>query len=195
MKKNRKLYFPNEIGQLSDSAIRKAYSELRSIANKRLSRMQAQDLNMSAREGFRFPTIKDINKSNRMSVASQLADVSKFLRDPRSTVTGEKQFLQDFRESMEAKGYGDLVETNEDVYNTIRFMEDLREQYKDTLLPSGDMLDVLQEGERLNIPHDKLIENIDLFTANLDKLEKIKPTKGGRTFSQSRINALVRKWM
>lgn len=195
MKKNRKLFFPNEINKMSDAEIRKAYSELRSIANKRLNRLQEQDLNLTARTGYRFPTLKEIDKSNRVNAASELADVSKFLRDPRNTVTGEKAFLANFRESMQEKGYGDLVDSIENTYKTIEYMEDVREKYKDSLLPSGDLLDVLQEAERLKIPKDKLIDNIDLFASHLDELNKVKPTKGGRTFSQSRIDALVRKWM
>jgi len=194
MKRNRKLFFPNEISSMSESEIRKAYSELRSIANKRLGRLQEQNLNLTARSGFKFPTLKEIGKSNRMTASSQLADVSRFLRDPRTTVTGEKSFLADFRESMQDKGYGDLVSTLEDTYKTISLMEEAREKYKDSLLPSGDVLDVLQEAERLRIPNNKLMENIDIFVTHLDDLEKVKPTKGGRTFSQSRINALVKKW-
>lgn len=197
MSKSRKyeLYTPNKLSKMSESAIRKEYSKLRSVANKRLQRLQAKGINMTAMSGYRFPTISDILESSRATVASELADVSRFLRDQRSTVKGEQRLLSNFQESLTSMGYGDLVQTNEDIYRTIRFLEDVREDYSDKLLPSGDALDALTEAQRLNMPYDMLLNNIDLMVANMDKLERVQPTKGGRTFSKSRMNALIRKWL
>ena len=189
-----KLYSPYQISKMSDAEIRKAYSSLRSIANKRLGRLEAQGLNMTARTGYRFPTIKSVEESSKATVASELADVSKFLRDERTTVTGEKKFLNDFQEMMIDKGYGDLVETPDKIYRTIEFLEELREVHKDKILPSGDALDALEEAERLNIPKDKLLENIDVFVSHLEDMKSVRPSKGGREFSQRRINTLIKKW-
>ena len=196
MAKNReyRLYTPYQMSNMTESAIRKAYSELRSVANKRLGRLEKQGLGMTARTGYKFPTISSIESSSKMTVASQLADVSKFLRDPRTTVTGEKQFLVDFKEMMSEKGYLDLVSDVDQIYRTIEFMEEIRETNNNKVLPSGDALDALQQAERLKIPMDKFKENIDLFVQHLDELEDIKPTKGGRKFSSQRLNALIRKW-
>lgn len=190
----RKLYSPFQISIMSESDIRKAYSELRSIANKRLARLENQGLGMTARNGYKFPTIRNIEESSKATIASELADVSKFLRDPRTTVTGEKQFLNNFREMMTEKGYSDLVDTPDDIYKTLQFMEEIRDTNNNRLLPSGDVLDVLQHAERLKIPTEKLKDNIDIFVQHLDDLEDVKPTKGGRTFSSQRLNALMRKW-
>lgn len=192
--KSYERYTPYKMKKMSESQIRTEYSKLRSIANKRLSRMQKLNIGMKAREGFRFPTIKEIEVTGLFSVNSMLADVSKWLADYRSSVTGEKQFLNDFQEMFTEKGYGDLVKTPEQIYTTIKFLESIREDYNDKLLPSGDALDALQQAERLKIPHEKLLENIDLFVDHLDDLENIQPTKGGRTFSSRRLNALIRKW-
>ena len=179
---------------MSDAEIRKAYSRLRSTANKRLSRLAEAGLNKTARSGYKFPTIAEIQSSSRSTVASELADVSKFLRDDRTTVRGEKKFLSDFKEIMTDKGYGDLVETPEDIYKTIDYFDELREQHKDKILPSGDALDVLQEAERLNIPHDKLVDNIEMFVSHLDDLKNVKPSKGGVEFSSRRMNNFIKKW-
>ena len=192
--KNHKLYSPYQISNMSESAIRKAYSQLRSIANKRLGRLEKQGLGMTARTGYKFPTIKNIESSSKSTIASELADVSKFLRDPRTTVTGEKEFLKNFKEMMTDKGYSDLVETPEEIYKTLQFMEEIRDTNNNRLLPSGDVLDVMQQAERLKIPMEKLKDNIDLFVQHLDDLENVQPTKGGRTFSSRRLNALIKKW-
>ena len=192
--KKPKLFTPYQLASMTDAAIRKEYSKLRSIANKRLGRLQAQGLGKTARSGYKFPTIKDIESSSRATVASELADVSRFLRDPRTTVTGEKSFLENFKEMMIEKGYADLVETPDDVYKVLDFMEEIREENNNKVLPSGDALDALQQAQRLKIPMDRFKENIDLFVQHLDDLENVQPTKGGRKFSTQRLNALIRKW-
>ena len=189
-----KLYTPYQMSRMTDKEIRAAYSELRSIANKRLGRLEAQGLNMTARTGYRFPTIKNIEQSSRATVASELADVSKFLRDERTTVRGEKKFLNDFQEMMTEKGFGDLVETPDEIYRTLEFLEELREVYDDRIYSSGDALDALQEAERLNIPKEKLFDNIDMFISHVEELRNVKPSKGGAEFSSRRINNLIKKW-
>lgn len=189
-----KLFTKYQTGKMSGAEINKAYSNLRKIANKRLQRLQAQNLGRSAREGFRFPTIKEINGSSRWNVESKLLEVSQFLRSERTTVTGEKRFIADFVSNMESMGYGDLVTNLDDIYNMLEYMEYLREQYGNKLFDSGDALDVLQQAQRLNIPIDKVTKNYDLFASNLNKMEKLKPSKSGVEFSQRRINNLIKKW-
>ena len=189
-----KLFTPYQMSKMTDAAIRKAYSSLRSVANKRLGRLESQGLGKTARTGYKFPTIKSIEESSKATVASMLADVSKFLRDERTTVRGEKKFLNDFQEMMTEKGFGDLVETPDEIYRTLEFLEELREVYDDKMFSSGDALDALQEAERLNIPKDKLFENIDMFISHLEELRNVKPSKGGAEFSSRRINNLIKKW-
>lgn len=189
-----KLYTPYQLSKMTDAAIRKAYSSLRSVANKRLGRLESQGLGKTARTGYKFPTIKSIEESSKATVASMLADVSKFLRDERTTVRGEKKFLNDFQEMMTEKGFGDLVETPDEIYRTLEFLEELREVYDDKMFSSGDALDALQEAERLNIPKEKLFDNIDMFISHLEELRNVKPSKGGAEFSSRRINNLIKKW-
>lgn len=192
--KKYKLFTPYQMEKMSESQIRKEYSKLRSIANKRLSRLEKQGIGMKARTGYKFPSIKEIESSSKSTIASELADVSRWLWDERSSVTGEKRYLKDFTEMMSDKGYGDLVQTPEQIYQTIQFLEDIRESHQDKLLPSGDALDALQQAQRLKIPYEKLLDNIDVFVQHLDDLENVQPTKGGRTFGSRRLNALIKKW-
>lgn len=180
----------SQIRTASDALIRKMYSEFRSVANKRIQRVNKAGL----RGGSTFPTIQQINDTCKMSIRSALADVQKFLRSERTTLTGHKKFMNEFRETMIEKGYSDLVSTNEDIYQMIDYMDYLREQYSDKLFDSGDALDVLQQGQRLNIPPEKLKENFDLFASNLDKMEKLRRSPRGKAFSQARIDKLIKKW-
>ena len=186
-----KFFNPMQISKMTTAEVHREYSRLRSIANKRIGRLQAQGLGMKE---VKFPTIKDITKSNKMNISSQLADVSKFLRSERTTVTGEKRFLNDFAQQMRDQGYSDLVGSVADIYNMIEFMEQMRERYSDKVFDSGDALDVLQQAQRLNIPYDKVAKYFDEFASNLDQLENVKPSREGREFSQRRINTLLKKW-
>ena len=194
------IYTPYKMESMTEAQIRAEYSKLRSVANKRLQRLDSAGIGMRALSGYRFPTIAQIESSSKDTVASELANVSRWLGDYRSTLTGERQFISEFQEMMRSKDYGSLVETPEDVYKVIGLLDDLREKYKNDLLRyrSGltdkDIFDALQQAQRLNMPVEALKQNIELFVANMDALEKVQPTKGGRTFSSSRVKALVRKW-
>lgn len=197
------IYTPYKMESMSEAQIRAEYSKLRSVANKRLQRLDSAGIGMRALSGYRFPTIAQIESSSKDTVASELANVSRWLGDYRSTLTGERQFLEEFRSMMRSKNdgmYASLVETVQGTYDLIGLLDDLRERYKNDLLQyrSGltdkDIYDALQQARRLNMPIDALKQNIELFVANMDALEKVQPTKGGRTFSSSRVNALVRKW-
>ena len=194
------IYTPYKMESMTEAQIRAEYSKLRSVANKRLQRLGSAGIGMRALSGYRFPTIAQIQSSSKSTVASELANVSRWLGDYRSTITGEKQFISEFQEMMRGKGYGDLVKTFADVYKVVGLLDDLREKHKNELLKyrSGltdqDIFDALQQAQRLRMPIEALKQNIELFVANMDALEKVQPTKGGRTFSSSRVNALVRKW-
>lgn len=194
------VYTPYRMESMTEKQIRAEYSRLRSVANKRLQRLKSAGIGKRALEGYRFPTISQIESSSKSTVSSELASVSRWLADYRSTITGERQFLDEFREMMRGKEYGSLVETVEDTYNVIDMLDDLREKHKNDLLKyrSGltdqDIFDALQQAQRLNIPIEALKNNIELFVANMEALEKVQPTKGGRTFGSNRINALIKKW-
>lgn len=192
--KKHKLYSPYQIERMSNAEINKAYSQLRSIANKRLQRMQAQGLGVDARSGFRFAKISEIESSSKWTVASQLADVSRFLRSERTTVSGEKKFLNQFTQQMIEKGYGDLVTNYDDIYNTIKFMEEMREKYSDKVFDSGDALDVLQHAQALKIPKEKLRSNMDLFMQHVDEFLDINPNKNGRAIGKRRLESIIKKW-
>lgn len=201
--KKYELYTPIKMESMTEAQIRAEYSRLRSVGNKRLQRLEAAGIGMRALRGYRFPTIAQIESSSKSTVASELASLSRWLGDYRSTITGERQFLQEFRDMIRSKAngqYASLVDTVKGTYDLIGLLDDLRERYKNDLLryqfglTDTDIMDALQQAQRLNMPVEALKQHINLFVANMDALEKVQPTKGGRTFSSSRVNALVRKW-
>ena len=177
-----KLYSPYQIHKMSDRDINRAYSSLRSIANKRLQRMQAQNIGIRAREGFRFPTIAQINESSKDTVSAALADVSAWLRSDRTTIKGEKKAVAQFQSVITELGYSDLVSDLDKTYQTMKYLEKLREDFSDKVYDSGDALDVIQHAERLNISKEILDANINTFVEHSKKFLKIKaPNRTGYT--------------
>lgn len=189
-----KLFTPYQIHKMSSGAINKAYSAMRLIANKRLQRMQAQGLGMRAREGFRFPTIKHIQESSKDTVSAALADVSKWLSQPQSTIRGERQKIAEFRESMAEMGYSDLTTTIDDTYRLMQYLEDLREQYSNDLYDSGDALDVYQHAQDLGISPEEFEKNMNLFYENHNAFLSIPVNKNGRAIGAKRLHNTINKW-
>lgn len=187
----KKLYSPGQARKLSNKEARAAYSELRSIANKRIQRLNKLGFTDYRSE---FPTIKQITETSYFTIESALADVSAFLRSNRTTVKGVKKFYKDFKQTMTEMGYGDTFKNDVDIYRFGIYMDYLRDFWSDKLFDSGDALDVYQEGQRLNIPLEQLLYNYDIWVQNLDKMETLRRSPGGKAFSQQRIDKLRKKW-
>lgn len=186
-------YKPREVSKMDIKDVRKEYSRLRSIANKRIERMSKAGL--LRKETPKFATLKQISESSKWNVESQLVSVSSFLSSDRTSVTGTKKFLKDFTEMMTEKGYGDLVDNAENIFELIDFMEHMREQYSDKVFDSGDALDVLQETQRLRIPMNQVMSKYEEFHDNLDKLEQMDPPKGNKPMSKKMVSALIKKFV
>ena len=189
-----KLFSPSQISKMSDAAINAAYSTLRSIANKRLQRMQAQNIGRRARTGFRFPTIKDIQQSSKWNVSSMLADVSMWLRSDRTTIKGEKKAIADFQQTMSDMGFGDLVDSLDKTYGLMDYLDDLREKYGDKVYSSGDALEIYQHAQDLKIPKDVFNENYDKFLENRREFMNMAPNKNNQKIGSKRLGKLIKKW-
>ena len=186
-----KLFSVKQIRNMSEAAVRKAYSSLRSVANKRIQRLNKAGLGTNP---TLYPTIQQIRDTDKVSMDAMLADVSNFLRSPRTTVSGERAFLADFQERMTKMGYGDIVGTRSDMYQLIDYLDYRREHYSDKVYSSGDALDVFQQAQRLNMPVEMIKENYAAFATHIDDMEKMRRSPGGREFSQARLNKLIKKW-
>lgn len=73
--------------------LRREYSALRDIAQKRLGRMKSE---FSGTQLYRdyvnsFPLLREIGKTDRKNLAEALADVSRFLHMPESAITGYRK--------------------------------------------------------------------------------------------------------
>lgn len=183
-----KLFFPWQIERMTNKEIRREYSKLRSTANKRLRRLQ--DAGLGGRGDFRFPKLEDIKDSN---VHSKLADVSRFLRDERTTVKGEKKFIEHEIEMLHEKKYYFIDRSN--IYDFIDFMEERRNEVAGMKYDSTDDVDVYNEAQRLNIPTKVLKKNFDFFRDNISAMEDVEPIKTEKRITFSMIKRKMQRWM
>lgn len=183
-----KLYSPYQIEQLTNKQIRHEYSKLRATANKRLLRLQAAGL--GSRGDFRYPKVKDLTSGE---LAAELANVSRFLRDPRTTVSGEKKYVSEEITQLHEKGYDWINRSN--FYEFIDFMEEMRGEMGGRYFDSGDAADVFNEGQRLNIPSNVLKKNFDYFAQNLSAVEKVQPIRTNKTVRFSDIKRKMKRYL
>ena len=89
----------------SDAVLRSEYSRLRSIAMKRLGRMQgkAETAETLAQHAEGFPTLKEIG-SDRADVVTALSDLSRFLSAKRSSISGIRESNKRITAALQAKG-------------------------------------------------------------------------------------------
>lgn len=178
------LYFPFQIRDMDKKAVRSAYVKMRKAANQRLTRMERAGL--GTKGAWRFPKVRELNEKQ---MRKALAEASRYMRDPRHTVPGERRFMRDeLRTLREDYGYDWIDESN--FYAFVNFMEELREEYGNKAFDSGDAADVFNNSQKIGIDPKIVKENFDYFAEHLSELERMKPA---RSASGATLPAIKRK--
>lgn len=124
------VYSPQELRKMSDSELRKLYSRLRSIANKRIYRLKKAGFESSREVNYNDGVyIRLAEVESRRELVVLTSQVCKFLRAKRSTVTGQRESIRRFVATWNRKGvnvnasnyskFVDLLTTIKSVYGTI----------------------------------------------------------------------------
>lgn len=118
LKYSPELYTPYALESWPDSQMRKEYTRLRDIAQKRLKRL-SQDSISGTSDVYKefaggFPTIKSMRR-DRKAQEQALADVARFIRSKESTVGGARE---SFKAKLGAGGI-DADDVPEDQYTAV----------------------------------------------------------------------------
>ena len=116
-------YYPYRLEQIDERALRKEYTRLRKIANKRLNRLQASEYKETdlAREyAGGFALLADVKDLPR-----ELTQLARFVASERSSVTGLKRIDKQTVETLQEHGY-EFVNTK-NVRQFGAFMEEMRQ--------------------------------------------------------------------
>lgn len=181
-----KIYTPNQIDAMSGQAVKEAFQHLKSVANKRIGRMQAQGL---GRPGMKkFGSMRGMSEEQ---MRQGLAEVSRWIREPSHTVGGYKSQRAAMLDAFHEKGFDFVNEENYEDF--IDFMEDLREEYGAKVFDSGAAADVFSNTQRIGIPPETVKKNFDYFANHMDELDRMKPIRSAKGGTMRAIKDKIRK--
>lgn len=128
---------------------------------------------------------------DRNAISSQIVEDYRFLNSPTSTLTGFRkqlsQSIRHFNETVEGRPF-----TKKNIWDYYDFLEDLRERYKNQVLPSSDeVVDIYTEAVRLNIDRKDLVKNMDFWAEHYDDMTKLKVIRSDKPVSSSKYEKLI----
>lgn len=136
----------------TESELRKEYSRLRAIANKRITRLEKAGFGESPileRYGQGFTKTSSIAKGDVASIKKALYEVSWFTSDARSTVSGERKAIAKEIGKLTESGY-DFV-TTDNYYKFKKFMQQMRDSGLIDAYGSNRVAEIFPEVESTDI--------------------------------------------
>lgn len=116
-------YYPYRLEQIDEGALRKEYTRLRKIANKRLARLQAsqyKETDLAKEYAGGFALLADVEDLPR-----ELTMLARFVASERSSVTGLKRIDKQTVETLHQHGYTFVNAKNVGQFGA--FMEEMRQ--------------------------------------------------------------------
>lgn len=192
-------YFPSnivaEIKTGHEITIRKEYTRLRDIAQKRLKRLAAAgyaDTQTYKQNAAHYPKLKDIKSI--FDLAQRISDLANFVKSPGSTVSGLKSRRRKTLEKLHEHEYSFVDESNLDAYG--EFMEEYRNQKLDQEYDSGDAYDTFKVMEKHGIDPKEIKDDFEFWLENkktAESLRKSKASYGDPSKLKQRVEAANRK--
>lgn len=158
------------------AAVRKEYTRLRDIAQKRLKRFEAAGLTntQAYRKNVKhYPLLKDI-KSN-YELAGRLSDLERFISAKAGSVSGQRAIRKKSIATLHDNDYTFVNEENFDDFTD--FMESYRDQLYDMEYDSGDAADLFGVVVKQKIDPEKVKKDFDFWLENIDKAKGMRTDK------------------
>lgn len=151
---------PQSIGDMTEAEMRKAYSELRSIACKRADRLEAA--------GFEAARFSPLNQLDRDDLEYELARVAEYIQNAGSSL----RVARKEREQATLAAHGYSIQN----YNSFgKFMDNMRYRYRNRKLPdSGLWADMYQQAERRKMSVNTLQREFGKYLQDVEQSEKLR---------------------
>lgn len=181
-------YIPTKIKaelQENRAAVRKEYTRLRDISQKRLKRLKAaglDDTQAYLRNYKHYPKLKDIKSDSEL--AARLSDLSRFITAKGSTVSGQKDIMKKSLSTLHDTGYTFVNEGNFRDFG--KFMEEYRNQMLDMSYDSGDAAELYGVTIKHQLDPEKVKEDFEFWLENLDRAEKLKKSKSAGNYEKTK---------
>lgn len=181
---DRDWYTPSNLKAMLDNGkekeVRKEYTRLRDIAQKRIKRLKAAgytNTDVYQKNYAHYPKLKDIKSKSEL--AQRLSDLSRFVASSRSTVSGIKDARSQSLKTLHEHGF--TFVTQENYGDFAQFMESYRDQLLDMEYDSGDAAELFGVAVKHELDTEKVKQDFEFWMENLDiamKLRKSKKTTG-----------------
>ena len=180
-----KIFTPIDTAKMPANEVKEAFQHLKSVANKRIGRMQAQGL---GRPMQKFGSMRGMSEEQ---MRQGLAEVSRWIREPSHTVRGYKSRRSEMLDAFHEKGYDFVNEENYEDF--IDYMEELREEYGSKVFDSSAAADVFGQTQRIGIDPDTVKKNFDYFADHLDELDRMKPVRSEKGATMPAIRRKIKR--
>lgn len=114
LKYDRDQYYPQVVKKyLGEKELRKEYSRLRSIARKRIERLQKSEFaDSEILDRYSMDYFAPIKTLSDRDIRYRISDLARFLSSKLSTVTGQKNTRKKTLETLKRRGYKGITEKN-----------------------------------------------------------------------------------
>ncbi len=185
-------YTPAQIAIMSDATVKARYQRLRKVATARVSRLEKAGYGKTDVADVRFPSSRELTPDQ---MRAELAEASRFLRDPRTTVKGMRTYVKRAEESLKEAGY---QEAAKDLKKFGDFMENMRARHKGRLMPSDVMATIYDEASRVGVSGKTLERNFKEYLDQEEKAQQLLKTlqetelpKSRKRLSSKELKALL----
>lgn len=159
-----------------EAKVRKEYTRLRDIAQKRLKRLEKAgltDTEVYQRNIKHYPKLENIKSKNELS--ARLSDLARFIASERSTVSGFKAIRKKSLETLHEHGYDFVNESN--FKDFAEFMAEYRYQHLDQIYDSGQAADTFGVLEKHHVKVDQIKGEFEKWIENRKTLESMRSMK------------------
>lgn len=202
-----KLKYPGELYQptwkflkenFTEAEMKREYSRLRDIAQKRLARMGETEFGRSAtyeQNVGKFPVLQTFKGDhgrikNKAAFARTLSQLSRFVESPISTVRGQRAVQAQTIASLHDHGYAFVNESN--YWDFIDFMEEFRARKLDKMYDSDRIAKMYNAARKKDIPAQVLYDDFEYFVKNRRFINKVDLPERG-TYTSEDLRAAIEK--
>ena len=173
LKFDREYYTPVGAKELKASDLRKEYSRLRSIAQKRLKRMSSSEWNdsqiyMENRHGFK--TLKEMESGGR-EMRSEFSELARFILSEKSSVSGQNRIRKKSIKTFGEHGYEFVKKDNFKDFG--KFMEYARTANMGRLYDSEKIAELFETEDKKDSTPEQMQKAYDKWREEQKPLPKV----------------------
>lgn len=170
-------YTPKALRTRSISEVRREYSRLRSIVQKRMKRMGESEFADSAAyltNVNKYPTLREIKDVG--DLYKKLEEISHTVAARSSSVAGQRSIMFDRLQTLHDNGYTFITPQNFKAFG--KFMEEYRNTKTDMLYPSGQAVKKFMALSKIVDVNSYAVQNqFAEYLAKMERLDALKKWK------------------